>query len=176
MLLASSEELVYCIYSSQIIVVSTKFLLYCDMNFERGKDPKKALDIGLLKGIEVLIKYKPGISILDEEETREHLMYENKNIWKYHPAMDESGKETGFTAADFMRTNAIGKFAGCHICIGTMNGRYHVLKKVPSIPKDTPLPLDSTGPLEELYTIVRALGIKTDKPGRYSRSGSEYLT
>lgn len=143
------------------------------MNFERGQDPKKALGIGLLRGIEELIKFNPGISVLSEEETREHLMFENKKIWKYHPSNLENGKETGFTAANFMRTNAITKFAGCHICMGTMNGRYHVLKKTPGIPENTPLELDSTGTLDELYTIIEALGIKSDESGIYPRNTSK---
>ena len=126
------------------------------MKFERGKDIKEALDIGLLRGCKKLAEKNPGINVLNEEETREHLMYENKKIWKYHPAI-ENGEETGFTAANFMRTNVMTKFAGCHICIGTMNDRYHVLKKTPHLPKDTPLELDSTGTLDQLYVILKAL-------------------
>jgi hypothetical protein len=43
------------------------------------------------------------------------------------------------------------------LSIGTMNGMYHVLKKTPSLPENTPLKLDSSGTLEELYVILDEL-------------------
>jgi hypothetical protein len=124
--------------------------------FERGIDPKEALSIGMLQGCKELAEANPEISILNEEETREHLLFENEKFWKYYPSII-NGNETGFVASDFIRTNCVNKMAGCHIGIGTMNGMYHVLKKTPSLPENTPLKLDSSGTLEELYVILDEL-------------------
>jgi hypothetical protein len=122
------------------------------MNFERGKDPKDTLEIGIYQACQDLVK-GTDINILSEAETRDMILFDSREMWKYHPHPH--------TAADFMSTDAITKSSGCHICIGTTNRRFYVQKNTghlkPSRTLISPadLGVGTSGTLEELYDILQ---------------------
>lgn len=68
-----------------------------------------------------LIKKMQG-KMLNELETQDIFMFEDPDIWENYPPPA--------TAADFLKTNALTKEAGCRICIGTYNNRFEILKNI----------------------------------------------
>ena len=88
-----------------------------------------------------LIKKMNGV-MLNELETQDILNFQDDEVWKKypHPA----------TAADFLKTNAITKEAGCTICIGIKNDKFIIFKNI-----NDQSTKNWSGTIEELYELLK---------------------
>jgi len=95
-------------------------MINCMMNFERGIDPKKAIDIGYIH----LLKKMDGIILTEDETWQYNKWLYDPNIWTEKPNIK--------TAADFdwLDDWLLNKTAENSIVIGVLNGEFEIYKNV----------------------------------------------
>jgi len=115
------------------------------MNFERHKDPIKAINIGQAYLRSILEKLN-GI-IFNEDQTQQMINFQNEYFWKGYPPPA--------TAADFMEPFLLNKHASHSIVIGIKGDRFIVFKNLhKKYGFSKYLERNQEGDLKDLYTIL----------------------